>query len=95
MSTDLTCDVVVLGTGAAGFVAAIRAAHDGASVGLFEKAESVGGTTAWSGGMAWVPCNAHMKDIGVEDSREEALTYLHGLSPVSYTHLTLPTIYSV
>ena len=80
MSADLTYDVVVLGTGAAGFVAAIRAAHDGASVGLFEKADSVGGTTAWSGGMVWAPCNRHMKDIGVEDSREEALTYLRGLS---------------
>jgi choline dehydrogenase-like flavoprotein len=34
-------DVVVLGTGAAGLVAALRAAAEGASVGLFEKAEEV------------------------------------------------------
>ena len=32
-------DVVVLGTGAAGLVAAVAAAERGASVGLFEKAE--------------------------------------------------------
>jgi 3-oxosteroid 1-dehydrogenase len=80
MSTETTYDVVVLGTGAAGFVAAIRAAKAGASVGLFEKADAVGGTTAWSGGMAWVPCNPHQAAIGVEDSREEALTYLRSLS---------------
>ena len=35
-------DVIVLGTGAAGMAAAIRAASDGASVGLFEKADTVG-----------------------------------------------------
>jgi 3-oxosteroid 1-dehydrogenase len=80
MPIESTYDVVVLGTGAAGFVAAIRAAHAGASVGLFEKADTVGGTTAWSGGMAWVPSNTHMAEIGVEDSREEALRYLKGLS---------------
>lgn len=73
-------DVIVLGTGAAGFAAAIRAASDGASVGLFEKAETVGGTTAWSGGMAWIPLNSKALAAGVEDSREQVLTYLKSLS---------------
>ena len=75
-----TFDVVVLGTGAAALTAAIRAADGGASVGLFEKADLVGGTTAWSGGMVWIPNNPHMAELGVEDSREEALTYLISLS---------------
>ena len=39
-------DVVVLGTGAAGLCAALAAASAGARVGLFEKGEQVGGTTA-------------------------------------------------
>lgn len=73
-------DVVVLGTGAAGLTAAIRAADAGASVGLFEKADTVGGTSAWSGGMVWIPNNPHMAEFGLEDSTDEALTYLMSLS---------------
>jgi 3-oxosteroid 1-dehydrogenase len=73
-------DVVVLGTGAAALTAAIRAAAGGASVGLFEKADTVGGTSAWSGGMVWIPNNPHMAELGIEDSTDEALTYLLSLS---------------
>lgn len=73
-------DVVVLGTGAAGLTAAIRASAEGASVGLFEKQDRIGGTAAWSGGMAWIPGNPHMAAAGATDSREDALTYLASLS---------------
>ena len=73
-------DVVVLGTGAAGLVAA-AAAHDaGASVGLFEKGDVVGGTTALSGGILWVPDNAFAAAAGIADSRAEAREYLDSLS---------------
>jgi succinate dehydrogenase/fumarate reductase flavoprotein subunit len=75
-----TFDVVVLGTGAAGLSAAVRAAGEGARVGLFEKADTVGGTSAWSGGMVWIPVNPHMAELGLDDSREEALTYIGSLS---------------
>jgi len=75
-----TFDVVVLGTGAAALTAAIRAADEGASVGLFEKADSVGGTSAWSGGMVWIPMNPHMAELGIDDTREEVMTYLGSLS---------------
>jgi 3-oxosteroid 1-dehydrogenase len=73
-------DVVVLGTGAAGLVAALAAAEGGASVGLFEKADRVGGTTAISGGACWVPGNAQMAANGIADSRDDALRYLASLS---------------
>jgi len=73
-------DVVVLGTGAAGLTAALRAAAAGAQVGLFEKADTVGGTSAWSGGTVWLPNNRHENELGFRDSREEALTYLMSLS---------------
>src|ERR1700756_5159921 len=73
-------DVVVLGTGAAGMTAAIRAHAEGASVGLFEKTGEVGGTAAWSGGMVWIPNNPHMAEAGISDSAEEVLTYLDSLS---------------
>ena len=75
-----TYDVVVLGTGAAGLTAALAAHDSGARVGLFERASQVGGTTAWSGGMVWIPGNPHMADLGLTDDRARALTYLESLS---------------
>ncbi|WZH52439.1 MAG: FAD-dependent oxidoreductase [Nocardioides alkalitolerans] len=75
-----TWDVVVLGTGAAGLTAAFTAARGGARVALFEKADEVGGTTAWSGGHVWVPCHPHQEAIGVVDSPEQAKRYILSLS---------------
>ncbi len=73
-------DVVVLGSGAAGLTAAVTAADAGASVGLFEKADLIGGTAAMSGGIIWMPNNHHQAAAGVEDSRQDALAYLESLS---------------
>lgn len=66
-------DVVVVGSGAAGLTAALRAAELGLSVAVIEKMRMIGGTSAISGGGIWVPL--HGKG-GTEDSRAEALTYL-------------------
>lgn len=71
-----TVDVVVLGSGAAGLVAACLAAHGGASVVLVERSGLLGGTTAVSGGMVWVPNNPHMSELGIRDSRDDALAYV-------------------
>ena len=73
-------DVVVLGSGAAGLTAALSAHGHGASVLVLEKAEHLGGTSAWSGGMIWIPNNPLMRQAGINDSREQALTYLRSLS---------------
>ncbi len=73
---DAEADLVVVGSGAAGLAGAIAAADAGADVIVLEKASVIGGTTAMSGGAAWVPCNDHMADVGLTDSREEALGYL-------------------
>ncbi|MCL2585894.1 MAG: FAD-dependent oxidoreductase, partial [Streptosporangiales bacterium] len=73
-------DVVVLGSGAAGLVAALSAAVAGARVRLFEKAALIGGTTALSGGTIWVPGNQPARQAGVTDSREDGLAYLSSLS---------------
>lgn len=75
-----SADVVVLGSGGAGLAAAIAAADRGASVLLLEKAELLGGTTAVSGGNVWMPNNHHQPEGGVEDSVEDARTYLFSLS---------------
>lgn len=73
-------DVIVLGSGAAGLVAAVRAAHGGARIALFEKADQVGGTTAWSGGTIWIPLNRKSMEAGIVDDRETVLGYLRSLS---------------
>ena len=75
-----TFDVVVLGTGAAGLTAAITAHEGGATVAVFEKADKVGGTTAWSGGQVWIPNNPHMAAVGTSDDRDQAITYIMSLS---------------
>jgi 3-oxosteroid 1-dehydrogenase len=76
--STLAHDVVVLGTGAAGLIAALAAAESGAEVGIYEKGDALGGTTAVSGGTVWMPCNPHMP--AGADSREAALDYLESLS---------------
>lgn len=73
-------DVIVLGTGVTGLTAAIAAHDGGARVAVFEKAEKVGGTSAWSGGMVWIPMNRHMAELGIEDRREDVLAYLMSMS---------------
>jgi 3-oxosteroid 1-dehydrogenase len=77
---DIEADVVVLGTGAAGMTAALAATEGGAKVALLEKSSLVGGTTAVSGGVVWVPNNHHLAEAGVTDSRAEALTYVRRLT---------------
>ncbi len=77
-SWDETVDVVVVGSGAGAMTAAITAHDQGASVMVIEKSDRYGGSSAMSGGSLWIPCNHLMKGVGVDDSPEEALTYLRG-----------------
>jgi len=78
---DQTHDVVVLGSGAAGLVAAIAASDEGAnSVAVLEKSEVLGGTSAMSGGIIWIPNNHLQAEAGKEDSRTDALAYLEALA---------------
>jgi 3-oxosteroid 1-dehydrogenase len=68
-----TYDVVVVGSGAAGATAALRAQELGLSVLIIEKAHKYGGTSATSGGVLWIPNHGLAKG---GDSREQALEYL-------------------
>ncbi|KAA8969474.1 3-oxosteroid 1-dehydrogenase [Mycobacterium sp.] len=72
-------DVVVVGSGGAGMVAALTAAHSGLSVIVIEKAAHYGGSTARSGGGVWIPNNEILERDGVSDTAEAARTYLHGI----------------
>lgn len=80
---DREVDVLVAGSGAAGFAAAIAAADAGRSVLVAESTERWGGTTMRSGGGLWPPNSPLMRELGIADSREEALAYLEAsIGPV-------------
>jgi succinate dehydrogenase/fumarate reductase flavoprotein subunit len=70
---ELICDLVVVGSGAGGLSTAITARKHGLNVVVIEKAPVFGGTTAFSGGVLWIPGNRH---TGAPDSREAMETYL-------------------
>ncbi len=75
--TEPEYDVVVVGSGGAGMVAALTAAHQGLSTIVIEKAAHYGGSTARSGGGVWIPNNKILKRARVKDTEEAARTYLH------------------
>lgn len=69
-------DLVVVGSGAAGLTAAIVARRRGLRVTLLEKDALVGGTTAISGGVLWVPGTDIGRRQNPDDSREDVHRYL-------------------
>ena len=73
---DYETDVLVFGSGAGGFSAGIFARKQNLDVLICEKTAVVGGTTATSGGIAWIPGNPQARIAGIEDSIEKARTYL-------------------
>jgi 3-oxosteroid 1-dehydrogenase len=76
MNNTESYDIVIVGSGAAGASAALRAAELGMSVIILEKAHKFGGTSATSGGVLWVPNHQLTPN---DDSREKALHYLDNL----------------
>ena len=86
MTDDLAwhreADVIVLGSGGAALTAAIAAYDFGAKdVVILEKSGMVGGTTAMSGGMLWIPNNLYQQEAGIADSDEDVVAYLDALAP--------------
>ncbi|HKY92890.1 MAG TPA: FAD-dependent oxidoreductase [Nevskiaceae bacterium] len=86
MSGIETYDVVIVGSGAAGATAALRAAELGLSVLVVEKAHKYGGTSASSGGVLWIP---NHQVVPSDDSRASALEYIRSLikTPVQQDRL--------
>lgn len=76
-TAGVKADVIVVGSGAAALSAALAVHDAGSTVAVVERAESIGGTTAVSGGGVWLPRN-HV--TGADDSKEEALAYMERLT---------------
>jgi len=68
-------DFVIIGSGCASVTAALAAKALGASCAIIEKQALFGGSTAFSGGIAWIPNNPLLDD----DSEEASRTYLNHL----------------
>lgn len=76
---DYTCDVAVIGFGAAGACAAIEAADAGAKVILFERNSGSGGASGLSGGEIYIGGGGGtevQRAAGFEDSTEDFAKYL-------------------
>lgn len=69
-------DFIVVGSGAGSLCAALKLRAAGKTVMVLEKTELLGGTTATSGGVMWIPNNRFMKEAGIPDSRDDAIAYL-------------------
>jgi succinate dehydrogenase/fumarate reductase flavoprotein subunit len=70
------CDALVVGSGCAGMSAAVTAGHRGLNVLIVEKEPRFGGTTARSGGWLWIPGTSLAKAWGINETSEQARTYL-------------------
>lgn len=69
-------DFLIVGSGAGALVAAVTAKTAGLRPLVVEKTDLVGGSTALSGGILWLPDNPLMAREHIADSREASLTYL-------------------
>ena len=79
---DKQVDVLVVGTGCGGLTAALTASISGSTeVLVIEKNELIGGTSATSGGVIWIPDNHHSRSLNIEDSQAEAKEYLKATIP--------------
>jgi succinate dehydrogenase/fumarate reductase flavoprotein subunit len=74
-SDTVECDVLIIGSGAAGLSAALTASVLGLEVLVCEQADTIGGASAVSGGEVWIPMN-RQSGIDSGDSESAALAYL-------------------
>lgn len=83
---DHEADIVCIGGGVAAMTAAAIARGEGSSVILLEKGPVVGGTTAKSAGVYWIPNHFALKKQGIDDSKEDCMKYICRFSyPERYT----------
>ncbi len=76
MAKDIACDLVVVGSGAAGLATAITARKRGLDVVVLEKEPVFGGTTALSGGVLWIPLTKYGREQNPGDNVERVRQYM-------------------
>ncbi|MFJ1259381.1 FAD-dependent oxidoreductase [Cupriavidus sp. CuC1] len=76
MAKEITCDLVVVGSGAAGLATAITARKRGLDVIVLEKEPVFGGTTALSGGVLWIPLSKYGQQQNPADTVERVREYM-------------------
>jgi predicted oxidoreductase len=82
---DETFDIVVVGGGGIGLVAALFSTWLGNKVVLLEKAPQLGGTTLKAAFWYWVPNNEPMRKLGMVDKKEDWIRYVARISrPEAY-----------
>ena len=73
---EMTVDVLILGSGVGGLVAALTAKELGLQAVVVEKSARLGGSSSMSGGGIWLPCNPLIESLGVTDTPDLARKYL-------------------
>jgi 3-oxosteroid 1-dehydrogenase len=73
---DESVDFVVVGSGGGSIVAALAVADSGKKPLILEKTDKIGGSTAMSGGVFWIPNHPLQARDGIDDSAEKGRTYL-------------------
>jgi 3-oxosteroid 1-dehydrogenase len=89
---DVEADIVVVGGGGGGLPAALFSRWLGDEVVLLEKASELGGTARKAAFWFWVPNNAPMRALGIEDREEDFLRYVARLSRPSRYDADSPTL---
>lgn len=72
-------DFLIIGSGGGAFAAGLTAARAGLSVLIVEKSNKLGGSTAMSGGILWLPGNRVMRRSGIPDTIAAGRSYLDAL----------------
>jgi 3-oxosteroid 1-dehydrogenase len=89
---DVVTDCVMVGSGGGSLCAALSANAAGLQTLVLEKADVIGGSTAMSGGILWLPDNPVSRRAGVTDSRADALRYFAELVGHDHPSTSVPRV---
>lgn len=80
MNWDKQVDLLIVGSGAGGLLAALVGAENRADVLIVEKEKLWGGTSATSGAGIWIPASDQAAAAGFHDKVDDAFRYVRKLS---------------